>query len=300
MFLFTLIFLLEKRPFSKKSIKEFEAEKYKKLGNSNFKTPSVKPNRLIASPNLMSKFTPSLTISKSPAMKKRMHNMGNKNPLLRYATFKENPVDPRNILMKYSGGGNKNSTDENVTAKNVPMVRKNRNNLRKLETSRELNVGKWVEDDFPLIPAVRRDLDNNQKLNIIKDEVEDVDSDDEERSEVRFESYLYKLTHSKKLKKLYFRLFFKDIYYYKNKDEPIHKGMHNLSGVFIKEEHKCFMEGMNLFCFSVIYPKKTRMYYTDNESDYKYWIYNIQKATGYSNLTDIYEIKVLINKLRKN
>jgi serine/threonine protein kinase len=67
--------------------------------------------------------------------------------------------------------------------------------------------------------------------------------------------------------------------------------MHHLSGVFLKEERPIVYEGVSLYAFSVIYPKKTRVYYVDNENEYKEWIKSIRLSTGYSNLTDIYEVK---------
>lgn len=72
--------------------------------------------------------------------------------------------------------------------------------------------------------------------------------------------------------------------------------MHNLSGVFIKEEPCITYEGMSLFCFSVVYPKKVRNYYVSDENEFKNWIRNMQKATGYSSLTDIYDVKVICFK----
>lgn len=50
-----------------------------------------------------------------------------------------------------------------------------------------------------------------------------------------YESYLYKITpNTKKLKKLYFKLYDKNLYYYKNEKSPIHKGMHNLCHYFLE------------------------------------------------------------------
>lgn len=69
--------------------------------------------------------------------------------------------------------------------------------------------------------------------------------------------------------------------------------MHNLSGVFLQEENQHDIDGVKFFCFSVIYPKKSRFYYVDNEEDYLNWLINIRKAIGYANLTDIYDVKVL-------
>lgn len=117
------------------------------------------------------------------------------------------------------------------------------------------------------------------------------DDEDNDNTNLKYEGYLYKITQSKKLKKLWFKLIFKDLYYYKNKEETVHKGMHNLSGVFVKEEQPITYENKKLLCFSVIYPKKVRFYYVDDDEEYKNWVKYIRKTTGYSNLTDIYDVK---------
>jgi hypothetical protein len=67
--------------------------------------------------------------------------------------------------------------------------------------------------------------------------------------------------------------------------------MHHLSGVFIKEEEPISYQGFTLYAYSVIYPRKIRIYYVDNEDDYKKWVKSIKKVTGYQDLTEIYEIK---------
>ena len=67
--------------------------------------------------------------------------------------------------------------------------------------------------------------------------------------------------------------------------------MHNLSGTYLKLENITKIDEINFYCFSVVYPKKSRLYYVDNEVDHLNWVKVIRKVTGYSNLTDIYEIK---------
>ena len=67
--------------------------------------------------------------------------------------------------------------------------------------------------------------------------------------------------------------------------------MHNLSGVYLKEEIKQKLNNEAYFSFSVVYPKKVRIYYADNIEEYENWIKSIRKVTGYENLTDIYDIK---------
>ena len=38
--------------------------------------------------------------------------------------------------------------------------------------------------------------------------------------------------------KIWFKLFYKDLFYYKKKEDKKHLGMHNLSGLFFVEEQK--------------------------------------------------------------
>jgi len=83
----------------------------------------------------------------------------------------------------------------------------------------------------------------------------------------------------------------KDLYYFKHEDDISHKGMHNLSDVFVKEEKKTTLEGKEYYTFSAVYPKKTRYYFVETEEEMKKWVNAIKKATGYSDLNDIYEVR---------
>lgn len=114
---------------------------------------------------------------------------------------------------------------------------------------------------------------------------------DKETVIINHEGYLYKITSARKLKKMYFKLIFKDLYYLKSPTDKVHYGLHNLSGVFIKEGSPVTHDGVNLFTFSVVYPKKVRSYYTDNEDDYKAWLSCIRRAIGYEDLYEIYDVK---------
>lgn len=108
---------------------------------------------------------------------------------------------------------------------------------------------------------------------------------------VKHEGYLYKLTENKKVKKLWFKLYDRDLYFFKSQNDKLHKGMHNLSGVFLKEEKPQSINNILFYTFSVVYPLKVRYYYVDNELDYKIWVEKMKNATGYADLTEIYEIK---------
>lgn len=70
--------------------------------------------------------------------------------------------------------------------------------------------------------------------------------------------------------------------------------MHNLSGVFVKEEKMETVNGTAYYAFSVQYPNKKRMYYCEKEDECRIWVKTIKRVTGYLNLTDIYEVKVTL------
>ena len=72
--------------------------------------------------------------------------------------------------------------------------------------------------------------------------------------------------------------------------------MHNLSGVFIKEESEAQIDDNKFLCFSVIYPKKTRVYFVENDKEYNSWLKVLRTVTGYSNLTENYEVKEKLGK----
>ena len=67
--------------------------------------------------------------------------------------------------------------------------------------------------------------------------------------------------------------------------------MLNLTGVFIKEEKIQVIANYPYYCFGIVYPKKTRYYFTENEEDYKKWVNTIKKVIGFMDLNEIYEIK---------
>lgn len=166
-FLFILIFLLEKRPFSKQTLNEFQNVKSKNSNLLGVKTSTIESKVLIASPTLQSKFTPSITISKSPSMSKRntlpiesSANLESRN-LLGRLSGKPTAGETKSVLLKYTGKGGNNEhndegTDEGVSVNNVrgiPITRKQRHNLRDIEAKKE--TAKADYDNLPITPAIK-------------------------------------------------------------------------------------------------------------------------------------------------
>jgi hypothetical protein len=352
-YFFILIFLLEKKPFSKITLSEYETQVNLKHFYHSSKTPTISSGngKLLTSPNMESKFSPCITMSKSPFMKRRS------NPLNRLEPSK---MDSKEFLLKLSGMGDtpksnarlskedglspilekspfqliqkgkKGSTSSigeckrssfgsvnNKILNQIPTIsRKPRYDLKNLENRgiklNGRNKSIYNSNDLPLAPAIKQVNDNRDqiaktiisKINNIKlhkqnstqmeeDGIEQLEFETEFSQEktVKCEGYLYKLTDSKKLKKLWFKLIHRDLYYFKEEGDKEHKGMHNLSGVFIKQNQPLKLETGIFHSFSVIYPNKTRDYYVDNENDFITWVEAVKKSTGYSDLNDIYDVK---------
>jgi hypothetical protein len=208
--------------------------------------------------------------------------------------------DPKSKLMQYALGGGKSAPEqkEDEIGKNNP-IRKKMHNLKNLEddikskvTTTSLQVG--IDGKSPDMGLARKYEGQGTQYPKVEDE-------DDLKEEVKNHGFLYKITNNKKLKKLWFNQIDKDLYCrlyliilfsdYREKEDTVHKGMHNLSGVFLQELEKVEIDGALYFSFSIIYPKKTRVYYCDNEKEYGTWIVSVRKAIGYSNLSDLYEIK---------
>ena len=273
-FIFILMFLLEKRPFSDETVKIFLKNKENSDKKSNeSKTPKVEPHK-IASPTLKSKFV-------SPTLKKRTLQLGEKNILSFYAGKSTVPVSNPNAFLKKrpSKEVQKNiitmnpvqQTDAGTRMKNPH--RKLRKILENLEDTPDNSFGKVKTDNS-------QGIDDDDEIN-----------ENDSPPLVQHEGYMYKITHSKKLKNVYFKLIGKDFYYFRNKEETVHKGMHNLSGIYINPGEPVTIDGKKYFNFSILYPKKARTYYIENEKEYKEWLKNLNLAINFKSLLDQYEIK---------
>lgn len=72
--------------------------------------------------------------------------------------------------------------------------------------------------------------------------------------------------------------------------------MHNLTGTFVEEGERTNLEGLDLYCFNVIYPKKSRLYYVESKEEYLTWLDKIKRSIGFSSLTDKYEVRQKLGK----
>jgi hypothetical protein len=303
-YLFLLIFLLQNKPFTNSALGEYEKQKTSFLKvTTNTTSLTSSPGKLLASPNLNSKFSPSVAISKSPVM-------NSQNSLFRLDSAKE---ESKNFLMKFAGGNTgvntnldvpkrtdqksktvmNNHVDINLVGPTVPVNRKVRNNLKNIEEVKPRQKDSKNEyEDLPIFPAAKV-----SNANITPMDVDD-EYEEDDKGDIIYEGHLYKISEDKTIKKLWFKLINRDLYckifliiVFKSSTEKVHAGMHNLSGVFLQEDSPQTIEGNDFFTFSVVYPKKTRHYYVDNPNDFRGWVSAIKRATGFTDLNDLYEVK---------
>ena len=141
---------------------------------------------------------------------------------------------------------------------------------------------------------------------------------------IKCESYLYKITKKGKLKKLYFKLYNQDLYFYQNENSKIHKGMHNLS-IFFLEIKPQFIININksnnitkstsnkenlkysvytqiineitYYCFMLINIKgEIHRYFTPDFNIYEKWVDNLKILFKYKSIYEQYIIREIIGK----
>ena len=277
-FILILMFLLEKKPFSRETIKIYSSSVESPKKSEVSKTPLIS-QQVIASPSLNSRFL-------SPKLKKKSLMAGGK---------KKNLGAAQNILQLYSGVDNKPVDIHKDEKKNKDKKKDDKESKR---PQRRVRIK--LDNLMDKTPEISKNAftfgKNKQNQENIENEKDDDDFNFEEDKCVQYEGYVYKFSQSqKKMKKTYFRLIGKDLYYYKKKEEEKHIGMHNLSGVFIKRGEDLEFEGKKYMSITILY-KNEKSYYFDNEEDFKIWFDKLNLAVQNKSLFDKYEVKQKLGK----
>ena len=295
-FLYILVFLMERRPFSNETIKNLDNIKknnnINNIININNKNIFIKKqifsrkcDNLIVLPNVNSKLIVSRTISaKNPSIEKIEKELNNNNNDLDY--FQINELESGTETLRTNGTVQKKPSRK--TLKNVSLM--------DIDQTNENNI-KYDKDEGILDYARPYELYYDNNRNNIEEEFNSTNMTNISRinNNILTEGYLFKIQENK-VKKIYFKLICKDLYYYKSKNNKRHKGMHNLSGVFIQSNGLVKLGDKQFYCFTIIFPTKSRKYYLSNESEYHNWVNTIRKIVGYSNLNEIYEIRQVLGK----
>ena len=273
LFIFLLVFLYEKRPFNDDTIDHYK--NLPKKSAKKFKRTATMSNsvglKLVVSPTLKSKFRPAAAVTLKEGGQ--------------YTKFKSNSS---NLIKLKFGSGSSN----HLKAFGSGLKRVKTFNIKKIKT-----IVDEQDEEYEDESSSKR---NNQKKNVDKSNMEDEENEEEDidNKNIKYEGYLIKIRKDGELKKLYFKLLYHDLYFFKSQTETEHGGVHNLCDVFIKEGNPSNYNGKYLYCFSIIYPEKERKYYTEDKKDYQNWIKYLRKATDYEDLYKSYEMKDIICKGR--
>ena len=283
-FILLLMFLLEKKPFSSYSIQVYSLNsEAPKVPVSS--TPKLTPQK-IASPSLQSRFV-------SPKLKKKKLDKNRQKGL----------TEATNLLQLYSGVDiNKNKKEEEKKEK---QKKEEKNEKTKQRPQRRIRIKldnlvdktpELSKNTFTFGKGNKNGENNNDNSTNNKDDDDDDLIDIKEDQCIQYEGYVYKYSQSqKKMKKTYFKLIGKDLYYYKKKEEKNHRGMHNLSGVFIKRGEDFEFEGKKYFSIVILYQNE-KSYFFDNEQDFNNWFEKLNLAIQNKSLFDKYEVKQKIGK----
>ena len=289
-FVFLLVYILDRRPFNNDTLKLFDAMNKDVILPSEDTTVEQK----IATPSVHSSFS-------SPSLIKIQQHLDKKeNPINLYSVKKveeEEVVDYIGFNSEKRVGRGRSRTgavDEkgNKIIKEIEPVRKERKMLTNIQ---EHNKYKISTDEQDKIYEDEDSIDFSEE-----------DNDDEMSNEITnkssniasYEGYLLKINSEQEIKKIWFRLVNKDIYFYDSKYDAVHKGMHNLSGVYINENTPFEFNDKVYYSFSMIFPKKKRTYYCDNEKEFITWMKKLKQAINFKNIDDLYEVKEEIGKGR--
>ena len=327
-FFLILLFLYDKKPFSKIGLIEYE--KQRKITSNNYDNISSPP-KYVKRPRRNSTFSSCLTNLRSPNRKKSLFDEQINKTLIyrggkKIKTVKENNKNVIGFLKEMDI----DSDDDNI----IQVSRKKYQNLKKIEDNKEKKKKvSFIKNDIKITPAVIMKKNNekqstknpnkksnlktnklnkkknennkkeNDKLPSNKNETKEnmekneddkiIDFEESDYSEdeeiIKYEGYLYKIKDDE-LKKLWFKLIHNDLYYFKNKDDSLHKGLFNLSGVFIEKIPNLIKKDKTYFGFSLNFPNKKFEYYTDDKNSYKLWFDSLSISTGSTNLTKDYII----------
>jgi Ca2+-binding EF-hand superfamily protein len=111
--------------------------------------------------------------------------------------------------------------------------------------------------------------------------------------------YVFKITNNDKLKVYFLELEMQDIFYYKNRTDNYHIGMHHLTyKTYLRKNKIKTLKDVRFYNFSLIEPKNTHNFYFSDEEQYNQWYIHFQKCLNFKELEENYEIEEVISKGR--
>ena len=317
-FLFLLLFIYEKRPFNNDTLSIIEA--YNSVNPGDFHRSSsqqfvTQSFHFVAQPTLRSRIL-SPTIKNKMTQRSKSLIPEEKDDDDEEEKFKridtKEYLEDKNKNDKENDKENDKKDKENNKNKNET---KNKENKNKVDNP-EINVSN-VHSEYDFNSTIMPRRKNGQFItfdtskNIEESEIHNpslkvpiddksfdyssaVDCDDIKI--INYEGYIYKITKSNKRKKLYFKLVFRDLFFYKDKYSKMFIGFHHLADAFVKINPNFKFEDRQYFSFSLIYPNITRNYLLKKKKRLNAWVNHLKKAIDLTILSEFFDVKGTLGK----
>ena len=191
----------------------------------------------------------------------------------------------KSLSNKFNSNNNNNNINNN-----------NNNNNYFLYSNNNLNINNKIDEQNYFSLGIDSDCEEeNQTFDLNNN----VNKEDVNNSEIaKISGILYKISSKDgKLKKLFYKLIGKDLYFFNNKLSPKFIGMHHLTDTFINSDfNPIYFKSFLLYPFSLTYSNKESFYYTSDLETRTKWVNQIKLAIKYE---DIYEKYILENQIGK-
>ena len=313
-FLFLLLFIYEKRPFNNDTLSIIEAYNsvnpgdFHRSSSQQFETQSF---HFVAQPTLRSRIL-SPTIKNKMTQRSKSLIPEEKDDDDEEEKFKR--IDTKEYLEDKNKNDKENDKKDKENNKNKNET-KNKENKNKVDNP-EINVSN-VHSEYDFNSTIMPRRKNGQFItfdtskNIEESEIHNpslkvpiddksfdyssaVDCDDIKI--INYEGYIYKITKSNKRKKLYFKLVFRDLFFYKDKYSKMFIGFHHLADAFVKINPNFKFEDRQYFSFSLIYPNITRNYLLKKKKRLNAWVNHLKKAIDLTILSEFFDVKGTLGK----
>ncbi|MCQ2816941.1 MAG: protein kinase [archaeon] len=276
-YLIILLFLLIQKPFTEKNLDTYDTN-VKISNKDDLKKKIISTPKSFTTIKIKSPWKTALFINKT----------GFKRSSRRNPTFNKNIGD-------IFGGKKFQFPSGDLQDKLYSTPKASNNLIFRTHSINSFQDSYESEDSFKLSssshsndPDKFKEFQNELIQDIPKEEEDSEESNSDEN--ISFEGYLYKIKENK-IKKLYFKLINNDLYYFKSPTDSEKYGMHNMSGLFLKEENPLILKGNTYYCLSLRNEQKTRYYYCDNQNEFRKWLKKFEIATGSDKFEDNYEME---------
>ena len=282
-FIFLLLYIFERKPFSKEIIQLYkdenmseEEEEFNNKENNDDKKEDI--------------FIESPIIKES---KIKYHQLLNDQENTYSINFHKSKSD-KSIFLANKNHKEKDITiiesqnNENLSQLYLIKLKQNENKVFSLKRNAKFLLIKNNNYDF------NENFDSYYSNNISKDIKNNFGLFDKNLIK---EGYLYKLSSKGKIKKIFVKLINNHLYYFKDK-ESSHNGLDCLIKVFIKESYPREINNKYYYCFILIIMKKEKEFYVDSENEYKNWLKIFKKVLHSEDINELYDIQNKIGEGR--